>query len=209
MNYLIKNIKKTKNNYVITLNDDTKLKMNEDVFTDYYFYVGKEISKDELNDIKMNMDISKSYQYALNLVLNKPYSAYNLYLKLINNKKLDKTTANKIIDKLKSYKYLDDTRYACDLIDELNYKGYGYFRIIEIVKKNIVDNNLCNIDTVRDVNVEYTIVVFRGDVYAHVYVDLVYAVNQNDTEGMQTGHLEYLIPIPSASVSYGESETPK
>lgn len=82
-------------------------------------------------------------------------------------------------------------------------------RIIEIVKKNIVDNNLCNIDTVRDVNVEYTIVVFRGDVYAHVYVNLVYAVNQNDTEGMQTGHLEYLIPIPSASVSYGESETPK
>ncbi len=50
--------------------------MNEDVFTDYYFYVGKEISKDELDDIKMNMDISKSYQYALNLVLNKPYSAY-------------------------------------------------------------------------------------------------------------------------------------
>ena len=134
MNYLIKNIKKTKNNYVITLNDDTKLKMNEDVFTDYYFYVGKEISKDELDDIKMNMDISKSYQYALNLVLNKPYSAYNLYLKLINNKKLDKTTANKIIDKLKSYKYLDDTRYAYDLIDVLNYKGYGYFRIIEILK---------------------------------------------------------------------------
>ena len=81
-------------------------------------------------------------------------------------------------------------------------------QIIEIVKKKVADENLLDPDTARDWTVNYTIIVFRGEVYAHAIVGFLYTeLSENDVEQDRLGGVEYLIPITGASVSYGESET--
>ena len=138
MEYVLSKIVKKKNDCVLTFNQDLELKMNEDIFTDYYFYVGKVFSQKEIDEITKRIARSKGYTYAYNLLMNRLYSSKNIYLKLVNIKKLTSHESLLIIDELKEKRIIDDKRYAEELTIELNDKGYGYERIVQ----NLLDDGV-------------------------------------------------------------------
>lgn len=81
--------------------------------------------------------------------------------------------------------------------------------ITEIIMKQIEAQNLCNAETVRDIIIEYDIIIYQGEFYAHTKVGFLYTeVLDDGTERERPGGLEYLIPIIGSSVSYKYSETP-
>ena len=98
MEYLLSKIVKKKNDYILIFDNDLELKMNEDIFTDYYFYVGKIFPQKDIDEITKRIARSKGYSYAYNLLMNKPYSSKNIYLKLVNIKKLTSHESLLIID---------------------------------------------------------------------------------------------------------------
>ena len=110
MVYLLLKISKKKDDYILYFDNELELRMNEDVFTDYFFYVGKQFSQDEITEISKRIERSKWYYYAYNLLLSKPYSSKNIYLKLINIKRLSSHEAMSIIDELKEKNILNDKR---------------------------------------------------------------------------------------------------
>lgn len=79
-------------------------------------------------------------------------------------------------------------------------------KISEIVKYLIEIQNLCNVETVCDIIIEYDIIIFNGEFYAHTMFGFRYTeVLEDGTDRDQYGSLEYLIPITGASFSYGEN----
>ena len=82
--------------------------------------------------------------------------------------------------------------------------------ITEIVMKQIEVQNLCNAETVRDFIIEYDIIIYQGEFYAHTKAGFFYTETLEDgTErNIRYGSLEYLIPIIGSSVSYKYSEAP-
>lgn len=81
--------------------------------------------------------------------------------------------------------------------------------ITEIVMKQNEVQNLCNAETVRDFIIEYDIIIYQGEFYAHTKAGFFYTETLEDgTERKQYGSLEYLIPIIGSSVSYKYSEAP-
>ena len=139
MVYLLLKISKKKDDYILYFDNELELRMNEDVFTDYFFYVGKQFSQDEITEISKRIERSKWYYYAYNLILSKPYSSKNIYLKLINIKRLSSHEAMSIIDELKEKNILNDKRYAVELVDELHNKKYGYERIVQKLGEDGID----------------------------------------------------------------------
>ena len=61
----IKNINKNKNNYKITFDNGEYLSLDEDLFTDYYFYVDKDIDEDEYETIKQKSNLIKEKNYLI------------------------------------------------------------------------------------------------------------------------------------------------
>ena len=55
----IVNITKNKNNYIITFDNKESLILDEELFTDYYFYVEKEIEIEEFKKIKKESNLIK------------------------------------------------------------------------------------------------------------------------------------------------------
>ena len=59
MVYLLLKISKKKDDYILYFDNELELRMNEDVFTDYFFYVGKQFSQDEITEISKRIERSK------------------------------------------------------------------------------------------------------------------------------------------------------
>ena len=154
MEYLLSKIVKKKNDYILTFDNDLELKMNEDIFTDYYFYVGKIFPQKDIDEITKRIARSKGYSYAYNLLMNKLYSSKNIYLKLVNIKKLTSHEVLLIIDELKVKKILDDRRYAEELVIELNDKGYGYERIVQTLLDDGINSDVFEVCYDRDLELE-------------------------------------------------------
>ena len=154
MEYSLSKIVKKKNDYILTFDNDLQLKMNEDIFTDYYFYVGKVFSQKDIDEITKRIARSKGYSYAYNLLMNKIYSSKNIYLKLVNIKKLTSYEALLIIDELKAKKIIDDRRYAEELVVELNDKGYGHERIVQTLLDDGVSGDVYEVNYDSDLELE-------------------------------------------------------
>ena len=82
---------------------------------DFGIKVGIEVSDEQIAEFKRASEFGKLYQRALEWVLVRPRSIRetNDYLyKKIFEKKLDKNYKDRIIEKLKDKKYLDDYKFA-------------------------------------------------------------------------------------------------
>lgn len=104
--------------------------------------VGLEISENELAELKRASEFGKLYQRALEWVLMRPHSEKECrdYLRRkIFERKLDKNYIDKIVEKLKDKRYLDDCRFAEWYVENrFSKKGVSVKRLkIELLKKGV------------------------------------------------------------------------
>lgn len=109
---------------------------------DFGVKVGLEISDSDLEEFKKASEFGKLYQRTLEWVLVRPRSIRetNDYLyKKIFEKKLDKNYIDRIIEKLKAKKYLDDHRFAEYYVENrFVKKGVSIKRLkMELMKKGV------------------------------------------------------------------------
>lgn len=104
--------------------------------------VGLEISEDELTELKRASEFGKLYQRALEWILMRPHSEKECrdYLRRkIFERKLDKNYIDKIVEKLKDKRYLDDCRFAEWYVENrFSKKGASVKRLkMELLKKGV------------------------------------------------------------------------
>ena len=126
----IKNINKNKNNYKITFDNGECLSLDEDLFTDYYFYVDKDIDENEYETINQKSNLIKEKNYLISLLSKKNYSTNEIIFKL-KNKNISNDNINYLIEYLTNNNLLNDEIYFNEYIEFLNLKNYGYYKIKE------------------------------------------------------------------------------
>jgi len=124
----ITKIKILKNKVNISFDNSNKLSIDKEVFTNFYLYEGKELSKEEYKSILELNDTNKLLQYALKLRSKAIYSEYKLREKLYS-KEASKKCVDKVIKILKGYDLIDDKAYASDLVEYYNSLNYGENKI--------------------------------------------------------------------------------
>ena len=143
---LIKKIKILKNKVSIILDNGDKLSIGKEVYTNFYLYEGKDLSKKELEEINSLNNTSKLLQYALRIRSKAIYSEYQMREKLYN-KEASKKDVDKVIKTLKQYDLIDDDAYAYDLMEYYNSLNYGKNKIIhKLSDKGIFDETINKIE---------------------------------------------------------------
>lgn len=138
----IKKVKVLKSKVSITLENSQKLDISKEVFTNFYLYEGKDISKEEIKKIKELNDSSKLLGYALKLRSKSLYSEFKMREKLYN-KEASKKEVDKVIKILKSNDLIDDKAYAQDLVEYYNSLNYGENKIkTKLRDKGIFEENI-------------------------------------------------------------------
>ena len=133
----IKKIKILKNKVTISFYDHDKLELDKDVFTNFYLYEGKEVSKKELNKIESFNQSIYLWNYALKLRQKKLYSEYAMREKLYA-KGGKKEEVDEVIKRLKKNDLIDDNAYIEDFIEYCNSLLYGKEKIIsKLLEKGI------------------------------------------------------------------------
>lgn len=126
---------------------------------DFKLKVGRELSEDELAELKKASEFGKLYQRTLEWVLSRPRSAKEtrdyLYKKVFE-KKLDKNYIDNIIEKLISKKYLDDKAFAEWWVENrFVKKGVSQKRLrLELTKKGVARDIIDEVLGARDDEVE-------------------------------------------------------
>lgn len=137
----ISKYKKLKNNiYEVTLENDEKIKLYEDVILKEGLLLSHEIT-----DLKSIVEI------------NNKYATYNIALKYLNHhvmsikgmqayltkKGYNEDDTKETIDKLIEKKYLDDAYYAkCYIADHINLSMDGPYKIIKHLEDNDISKNI-------------------------------------------------------------------
>lgn len=124
----ITKVKKLKNKVNVSLDNGSKLSIDNDTFTSFYLYEGKELSKEEYKNITELNNSSKLLAYALKLRSKALYSEFKMREKLYK-KEASKKDVDKVIKILKSYDLIDDKAYTQELVEYYNSLNYGENKI--------------------------------------------------------------------------------
>ena len=123
---------------------DGKFSFSLDItqIVDFKLKIGKELTEDELEELKHASDFGKLYQRTLEWVLTRPRSIRETrdYLRRkIYDKKLDPIYSDRIIERLTAKGYLDDTSFAAYYVENrFVKKGISQKRLrLELAKKGI------------------------------------------------------------------------
>lgn len=114
---------------------------------DFHLKKGLEISEEQLEEYKRASEFGKLYQRTLEWVLVRPRSekeTYDYLYKKIYEKKLDKEYINRIINRLKEKKYLNDGTFARYYVENrFVKKGISKKRLrMELMKKGVAANTI-------------------------------------------------------------------
>lgn len=126
----------------VYVNDKFSFSLDISQVVDLNVKVGRVVSFEELSKFKKASEFGKLYQRTLEWVLVRPRSEKEtrdyLYKKIFE-KKLDKNYTDRIIEKLKSKKYLDDLKFAEYYVENrFVKKGVSAKRLrMELMKKGI------------------------------------------------------------------------
>ncbi|MBR3323948.1 RecX family transcriptional regulator [Candidatus Saccharibacteria bacterium] len=129
----------------VYVNDKFAFSLDVAQVVDFKIKKGLAVSEDRLLELKKASEYGKLYQRTLEWVLLRPHSESETrdYLrKKIFEKKLDKSYIDRIIEKLKTKKYLDDYRFAEWYVEYLTgKKNFSIKRIkMELRKKGIAND---------------------------------------------------------------------
>ena len=133
---------KNENRVNVFVNKKYSFSLDVTQLVDLKLKVGAKISEEELAEYKKLSEFGKLYQRTLEWVLVRPRSekeTFDYLYKKIYEKKLDKNYINKIIERLKNKKYLDDEYFAEYYVENrFVKKGISARRMkMELMKKGI------------------------------------------------------------------------
>ena len=139
---VIKKIKILKNKVKLQLEDSSVIEMDKNVYSNFYLYVGKDLSKKEIKAIETFNDTSTYMNYALKLRQKSLYSEYHMREKLYD-KGANKEQVDFVIKKLKENGLIDDKVFIEEYIEYYNSLNYGKNKIISKLKeKGIFEDKL-------------------------------------------------------------------
>ena len=141
---IIKYEKKSNGNYLIYLDNDTKIKVNEDIILKYKLLYKKNIDEYLLENIIQDNNNYNIYNKCVKYIGIRLRSINEIreYMNRLNtsNELIDET-----IDRLINNKLLDDEIFTKAFIkDKFNFTTMGPYRIYQELKKHKIDDSIIN-----------------------------------------------------------------
>lgn len=138
---------KNENRVNVFVNGKYSFSLDISQVVDFHLKKGLVISEEQLEEFKRASEFGKLYQRALEWVLVRPRSekeTYDYLYKKVYEKKLDKEYINRIIDRLKEKKYLNDETFARYYVENrFVKKGISKKRLrMELMKKGVAANTI-------------------------------------------------------------------
>lgn len=138
----IKKIKILKNKVTVSFDDQNKIELDKSVYTEFYLYVGKEVSKKEIKQIEDYNLNAALMNYALKIRQKSLYSEYKMREKLYD-KGGNKKTVDYVIKMMKAHDLIDDQAFIEEHIEYYNDLNYGKNKIIhKLMDKGIFEEKL-------------------------------------------------------------------
>lgn len=138
----IKKIKIYKSKVTITLEDRKTIDLDKNVFTNFYLYEGKNLSKKELLELHKQNDNAALLNYAYKLRQKSPYTEHHMREKLYDKGGL-KSQVDEVIKSLKKSGLIDDRKFIEEHIEYYSSLNYGKNKIInKLLEKGIFKETL-------------------------------------------------------------------
>jgi len=125
----IKDIKKKTNKYEVCLYSDEKFYVSDEIMVKYKLRDNLEITEEEIAGIKEEWNYSTCKDIALKYIKNRMHSEREVeeYLK---GKKYSYDIIERVISFMREYKFIDDTKFAEEYINQNMNKSIGYNKIL-------------------------------------------------------------------------------
>ena len=140
---LITKIDYKKNAVIITIDDSDQHEFIKDVQGEFYLYVNKQLSIEELKQIQTYSAMIKHYHYTLRLLSKGMYAVNDIRTKLVK-RDVPEDINNLIIERLLANKLLDDKVYATSLFNHYLKLGYGPLFIKHKLKTKKISEQIIN-----------------------------------------------------------------
>ena len=129
---------------VVVSFDVDKVEISQDIYSDYYLYVGKELTSKEYQELLYRIKQDSLYQYGLSLAIKGCYSTFEVIMKLKAKQKEEQSVAS-VITRLKKAGLLDDKELAKEYKEEKENLLYGEERIKdELLHKKVISPEIVN-----------------------------------------------------------------
>ena len=125
----------------ISVDGEYSFTVDETYFLSMSIYNGKDVDRDELEEIRETVNVRRAYNYAVSLLSRRDHSERELMTKLTQKGYTD--GAEKAIDKLRVGGYVSDERFARLYVRELQtFKKYGKRRIEQELYRKGIDRDM-------------------------------------------------------------------
>ena len=136
------NYSKSKEVFEVVFEDETRLLLNYNIFEKYKVSVDMDFSEDEILEIKYFSDIERAKSRAINYILGKLKTKYEVRLKLKKNG-FAEDVIDEVLDILEKEEYLNDKVY-CEIFieDKKKLNGYGKNKIKSLLIQKGISKNI-------------------------------------------------------------------
>lgn len=153
----IKEIKATNNYILVTLEDKRKFKISEDDYFEYKYQANQSLLDKDLDTLERISNFHNAYLRALNRIKYKDRSEYEIRNTVYQEYNLTKPEADKIINKLVRYDFINDERYTKELIERSQNKYHGYNKIKDSLIKVRISSKIIEEILIYDEDIEFDI----------------------------------------------------
>ena len=139
---IIKFAKKKDGQYMLTLENDRKILLHEDLILKNDLLIKKTIDEDEILNLLSQNNNYNAYNMSIKYLSVKMRSIFEVkeYLK---KKEIDQSAIDQVVDKLIYQGYLNDTEYSKAYInDRINLSNDGPYKIISYLKNNNIKQEI-------------------------------------------------------------------
>lgn len=141
--------------YKLKLENESEIKVHEELILKKDLLITKDISLDDLNDIdKLNNNFN-AYDIAVKYISTKVRSCFEVY-EYLEKKEIDKVVIHEVVEKLKKQNYLDDNVYAKAFVnDRIKFSNNGPYKIKrELEDKRVSSLIIDDVLSIFDVSLE-------------------------------------------------------
>ena len=136
------NIEAKKKALLVTFSNEEKLTISVDTRQDYFLYIGKQLTTQEIAEIVQYDAFRLHFNYILRVLSRGIYTTFEVKEKL-RKKDVSEETITEIVTRLKEMKMLDDETYAKEKVAYLiNHKHASKKQIINELKKKGINHFL-------------------------------------------------------------------
>lgn len=137
----IKRIQKLNNLFVVELDQENSLSLPESVFVRHNLYKGKELTKNDIFEIRKDSERQIAIDFALKKLRNRK-TTWEIK-DLLTREGIGEDAIAGAVDYLEEYRFLDDEEFA-ELFsrDKRNLNGYGPVKIRYLLKQKGIDDRL-------------------------------------------------------------------